>query len=58
MRNTENMSISQALAVFLFWLKNIDSQFELNAYLFQVRQALVKDFVSSNLGAASSEILW
>ena len=64
MRNTENRTITQALAVYLFWLKTgldqstlatlfeIDSQFEVSAYLSQVRQALVKDFVSSNLGAA------
>ncbi len=67
MRDNKNRTKSQALAIYLFWLKtgvsqdqivgffdkkNLTQQ-QISAYLDQIRNELSKSFVSNNLGAKS-----
>ena len=64
MRNSNERSISQALAVYLCWMKrNVDqtflatifgiSQRDVSRYCQQIRESLMNNFVKNNLGASS-----
>ena len=65
MRNSLQRTVSQALAVYLFWLKTgndlrtvaaifgLNDHFEVSRYLEQVRETLMKKFVCENIGANS-----
>ena len=64
MRDSEARSKSQALAVYLFWLKtgldqetiaayfNIKNRIDISHFCQQVREALFSDFVPKNLGSS------